>query len=160
MLVLLRHLVRSSDAAFLAIVATYRETELGRSYPLAEMLIKLRREQGVTRLRLRGLDVSDLRTLVDTIAGTDAPSHLAALIADSTEGNPFFATEMLRHLKETGAIAGLVGTGGGVQEITDLGCRGDQSHRPAAVAAERRVQPRGDLAAVIGREFDIGVLGL
>ena len=42
--------------ASLCIVGTYRESELGRTHPLAEMLADLRREQAVTRLSLRGLD--------------------------------------------------------------------------------------------------------
>ena len=55
-LLLLRHLLRSSHEASLGIVATYRETELGRTHPLAEMLAELRREEGVTRIGLRGLE--------------------------------------------------------------------------------------------------------
>ena len=77
-LLLLRHVMRSSDAASLAIVATYRESELGRTHPLADMLIKFRREGSVTRLRLRGLECAHVRGLVDTIAGSGAPPHTRA----------------------------------------------------------------------------------
>src|SRR5438477_5881515 len=47
-LLLLRHLVRSARTASFTIVATYRESELGRTHPLAEMLVTLRRAPGVT----------------------------------------------------------------------------------------------------------------
>src|SRR5262249_39076816 len=65
-LLLLRHVVRSSAAASLCILGTYRESELGRTHPLAETLADLRREDAVTRLPLRGLDESQVRSLVDT----------------------------------------------------------------------------------------------
>ena len=48
-LLLLRHVMRSAGAARFAIVATYRESELDRSHPLAGMLGTLRGEHNVTR---------------------------------------------------------------------------------------------------------------
>src|SRR5207244_824222 len=53
-LMLLRHLARSSNPAALLIVGTYRETELTRTHPLAEMLADLRRERLVDRVLLHG----------------------------------------------------------------------------------------------------------
>ena len=69
------------------------------------MLSTLRRERGITRLVLRGLDITHVSALVDSIVGPNAPSQLPRMILDSTDGNPFFVTEMLRHLRETKAIA-------------------------------------------------------
>ena len=103
-LLLLRHVMRSAGSARFAIVTTYRESELDRSHPLADMLTTLRGEHNVTRLSLRGLDATTIGGLVAGIVGRDAPPQLARFVTDSTEGNPFFATEMLRHLKESGAI--------------------------------------------------------
>jgi predicted ATPase len=120
-LLLLRHVMHSARGASLPIIATYRESELGRSHPLADMLITLRREHNVTRLSLRGFDVTTLKALVAHIVGTEAPPQLAQLVADITEGNPFFATEMLRHLKEGGAISRLAGLTGKVVEVSRLG---------------------------------------
>src|SRR5207253_8555394 len=82
-LLLLRHVVRSALMASFAIVATYRESELDRTHPLAEMLVALRREARVTRLVLRGLDVAHVTTLVDSIVGPDAPSQLPQVVMDS-----------------------------------------------------------------------------
>ena len=64
-LVMLRHIVRASDHAALCVVGTYRESELARAHPLAEMLADLRREPGVTRLSLRGLDEAGVHGLID-----------------------------------------------------------------------------------------------
>ena len=150
----------SSRSASFTIVATYRESELGRTHPLAEMLITLRREPAVTRLVLRGLDFAHIRALVDSIVGPNAPSQLAQVVMDSTDGNPFFATEMLQHLKETGVIARVGGMMGRTIEIADLGLSegikeviGQRLSR-LSEACNRVLS----IAAIIGREFDATLL--
>src|SRR5262249_30413393 len=120
-LLLLRHVVRSARTGCFCIVATYRESELDRTHPLAEVLVALRREARVTRMALRGLDMACVTSLVAAIVGPDAPAHLAQVVMDSTDGNPFFVTEILQHLKETGAIGGVRGRIGGTIEVGDLG---------------------------------------
>jgi len=139
---LLRHIMRSARTASFTIIATYRESELGRAHPLAELLIMLRRQPRVTRLVLRGLNITHVRALVDSIVGPNVPSQLPQAVMDSTDGNPFFATEMLQHLKETGAIVGVGGMMG--KDHRDRGSwvvGGDQGgHRPTAVSAKRSMQ--------------------
>ena len=159
-LLLLRHVMRSARVAPLAIIATYRESELGRSHPLADMLITLRREHNVTHLSLRGFDVTTMEALVAHIVGTEAPPQLAQLVADITEGNAFFATEMLRHLKEDGAIGRLAGLTGKVFEVSRLGLS-----EGIKEMVGRRLSRLSDtcnrvlsVAAVIGREFEVAVL--
>src|SRR6267143_2558037 len=141
-LLLLRHVMRSARTASFTIIATYRESELGRAHPLAELLIMLRRQPRVTRLVLRGLNITHVRALVDSIVGPNVPSQLPQAVMDSTDGNPFFATEMLQHLKETGAIVGVGGMMG--KDHRDRGSwvvGGDQGgHRPTAVSAKRSMQ--------------------
>ena len=46
--------LRATEAARLLVLATYRDTELGRTHPLAETLAELRRIPGVERLSLGG----------------------------------------------------------------------------------------------------------
>lgn len=60
----------------LLIIATYRDTDLTRTHSLTSMLTDLRRESGVERLALHR----------------------------ETEGSPFFITEILRNLNESGAV--------------------------------------------------------
>lgn len=159
-LLLLRHVMRSARMAPFAIVATYRESELDRTHPLAEMLVALRRERGITRLALRGLKITHIKALVNSIVGPNAPSQLAQVVMDSTDGNPFFATEMLQHLKETGAIARVSGMTGRKMEIGDLGLSegikeviGQRLSR-LSEACNRLLS----IASVIGREFDATLL--
>ena len=159
-LLLLRHVVRASSAAPLCIVGTYRENELTRTHPLAEMLSDLRREPAVTRLSLRGLEEAQVKGLIDALVGQDAPPRLTQLMAGSTEGNPFFIGEMLRHLTETGALtafhtgsaggksAAALGLPEGVKEV--IGRRLSR----LSEACNRTLS----LAAVLGREFDIEIL--
>jgi len=159
-LLLLRHIMRSARTASFTIVATYRESDLGRAHPLAELLSTLRREPRVTRAGLRGLNLIHVKALVASIAGPRAPSQLPQLIMDNTDGNPFFATEMLQHLKETGAIAKLDGMMGRTIDVADLGLSegikeviGRRLSR-LSEACNRVLS----VAAVIGREFDATVL--
>ncbi len=155
-LLLLRHVMRSAHMASFAIVATYRESELDRTHPLAEMLITLRRERAITRVALRGLKITCVKALVNSIVGPNAPSQLSQVVMDSTDGNPFFATEMLQHLKETGAIARVSGMTERTIEIGDLGLSegikeviGQRLSR-LSEACNRLLS----IASVIGREFD------
>jgi eukaryotic-like serine/threonine-protein kinase len=158
-LLMLRHVVRTSSAAPLCIVGTYRENELTRTHPLAEMLSNLRREPAVTRLSLRGLEEAQVKGLIDAFVGREAPPRLAHLMVGSTEGNPFFIGEMLRHLTETGALtafhtgsagkgAAALGLPEGVKEV--IGRRLSR----LSEGCNRTLS----LAAVIGREFAIEVL--
>ena len=64
----------------LGIVATYGQSELGRTHPLAEMLIMLRRESGVIRLVLRGLDIAHVRTLADRGDAQTPPDGTRSLL--------------------------------------------------------------------------------
>jgi DNA-binding winged helix-turn-helix (wHTH) protein/tetratricopeptide (TPR) repeat protein len=160
-LLLLRHVMRSARAGSLTIVATYRESELGRTHPLAEMLTTLRREQGVTRIVLRGLDIAHVSVLVESIVGPDAPSLLPRVVMDYTDGNPFFTTEMLRHLKETSALPRAGELMGRTIEVADLALS-----EGIKEVIGRRLSRLSDacnrvlgVAAIIGREFDAALAG-
>jgi tetratricopeptide (TPR) repeat protein len=157
-LLLLRHLLRSSHEARLCLVATYRETELGRTHPLAEVLADLRREDGVTRIGLRGLEETDVNRLLGHWTGRETSASLTRLVASNTEGNPFFICEVLRHLEETGALSRI---------LSDPRPTADLGGLPEGVreAIGRRLTRLSDgcnralgLAAVVGREFTLPVL--
>ena len=106
-LLLLRHLLRSVTPIRVLILATYRDTDLDRSHPLADVLGDLRRESGVTRLDLMGLDGEGVEQLMESAAGHDLDGpglELAQAVHTETEGNPFFVGQMLLHLAESGLI--------------------------------------------------------
>jgi tetratricopeptide (TPR) repeat protein/DNA polymerase III delta prime subunit len=157
---LLRHIVRGSDPAALCIVGTYRESELGMAHPLTELLADLRRERDVTRLSLTGLERSQVGQMVEALASPDVSSMLAGQMTDNTGGNPFFVGEMLRHLRETGALTAF-------QNARPSQLSGPFLELPEGVreVISRRVSRLSEgcnramtLASVLGRQFDLDVL--
>jgi class 3 adenylate cyclase/tetratricopeptide (TPR) repeat protein len=162
-LLMLRHLVRSPSDASLMVVGTYRDTELDRRHPLAEMLADLRRDETVERMALRGLDEGEVTAFVEAAADQPLSPDVAALahtVYAETEGNPFFVGQVLRHLVESGAVvledgqwvrtatADRIGIPEGVREVISrrLATLDDESNDVLAVAA------------VIGRDFDAELL--
>jgi class 3 adenylate cyclase len=165
-LLLLVHLLRgaaASSAAQLLVVATYRDTELDRAHPLTSVLADLRRVPGVERLDLQGLTLDESVTLVESVAGhelDDAGRRLAAMAFAETEGNPLFMGEVLRHFVETAAVSlvdgrwqvndpGQIEVPEGVRDVIGrrLGRLSEEANKLLAVAA------------VIGRDFDLELLG-
>ena len=128
------------------VVATYRDTDLGRGHPLSEALADLRREPDVERVVLRGLDEAEVVEMVSTAAGHELEGEaleLARAVHAETEGNPFFVGQVLRHLAETGAIRVEDGRWV-VSDRTRVGIPEGRArgHRQAALAARRRHERR------------------
>jgi class 3 adenylate cyclase/tetratricopeptide (TPR) repeat protein len=159
-LVLLRHLLRSARPATLLVVATYRETDVARTHPLAEALADLRREPRATRLHLRGLDTAELGAFVASRAQHEAPEAFVRALHAETEGNPFFAQEVLRHLAESGALRREGGRWVSDRPLGELGIpegvRDVVGRRLSRLSEAANQALRA--ASVIGREFELGVL--
>jgi tetratricopeptide (TPR) repeat protein/predicted Ser/Thr protein kinase len=158
-LLLLRHLLRSSHEAALLVIATYRETELDRTHPLADVLSDLRREPASRRVALRGLGGEQVSKFITASIGCEAPPELIRLVVENTEGNPFFMSEVLRHLEEAGTLERLKsGTARTAGEDLGLpeGVRETIGRRLARLS--ETCHRLFGLAAVVGREFDFSVL--
>jgi len=146
------------------VAGIYRDSDLSRDHPLTALLADLHREQGGERLALTGLDAEDVVALLEAAAGHEMDEvgrALAEEITRETAGNPFFTTELLRHLVESGAIVqGEDGRWRLIGEVSKLGL--PQSVREVI---GRRVERLGadtraalSAAAVIGRDFDLDLL--
>ena len=108
-LLLLRYLAQCAEVSHVCVVATYRQTDLGGEHPLSELLADLRREAGIARLPLSGLTEQDIAELLANTAQQDPGldgDHLARVIHAETDGNAFFAAEVLRDLVESGKVLG------------------------------------------------------
>ena len=162
-LLLLRHILKSSLPMQLLIVSTYRDTDLDRTHPLSEMLADMRRQTGVERLMLHGLDEDGVQQFLEHVAGhalDERGQGLARVIARETEGNPFFIGEVLRHLSESGALVYRDGRWDSDKTIDDIGIPegvreviGRRLSNLDAVTNEVLAS-----AAVIGREFELRTL--
>jgi class 3 adenylate cyclase len=160
----LRHIVAASAPLRVAILATYRDSDITRGHPLTSLLAELRRQPTVTRLDLAGLDDVEIIELMEAAAGYELPPDgvdLAHALGRETAGNPFFTVELLRHLAETGALQ--PAAGGRYALATDI----EQIALPSSVreVVADRVARVGDdvldvlsVAAVIGQEFDLDLL--
>ncbi|HEX5506799.1 MAG TPA: AAA family ATPase [Thermomicrobiales bacterium] len=102
---LLRVVARGLADVPLLLLATYRSDELTRRHPLYQLLPTLVREARAARLDLHPLGDDDLRALVARLALPPADAdRLAAYLGERSDGNPFFAGELLRALAEAGAL--------------------------------------------------------
>ncbi len=158
-LLLLRHLSIIDRPMRLLVLATYRDNELGA---LLDTLAALHRQTGVTRIELKGLDSGEVLQCVESIVGgvrDDTALALARAVHGETDGNPFFVTELLRHLTETGVVSqdGRWTGAGGIDKLAlPDSVREVIGARLARLGSEcGRVL---GLAAIIGRDFDFDLL--
>jgi tetratricopeptide (TPR) repeat protein len=161
---LLKYLMRKVEQAPVAVIVTYRDSDLGKDHPLTDGLVDLRRLADVERVALQGLAAGEVAQVLVSAAGhelDDGGLALAGEIAAETDGNPFFVGEVLRSLLESGRLLYDEESGRWtVDRSTAIGL-------PESVrdVVERRVDRLGEqarealtLAAVIGRSFDLELL--
>ena len=106
-LALLRHMAAGDQPMQLLVLGTYRDSELAQADKLRDTLGVLHRYRGVSRIDLTGFDDAGVLSFMQAAAGHDLGDDGVALAHDvyrETDGNPFFVSEVLRHLNETGAI--------------------------------------------------------
>jgi class 3 adenylate cyclase len=163
-LLLLRHLMTATVPLRVLVLGAYRGTDLKAGHALGDLLAALHREEGTERLELSGLGDDEVVELLETAAGHDLDPDaigLAHALYRETDGNPFFAGEILRHLVESGAIV----QGRDGRWVAEDEFRGRALPSSAREVIGRRVAQLGGAAeqvlraaAVIGRDFELGVL--
>ena len=161
---LLKHVVRTVERGALQVIATYRDSDLGKEHPLSAVLADLRSSEGVRRLALHGLGADEVAQIMTVVAGYELDEDILALaqeIAAETDGNPFFVGEILRGLWESGSLT-FDEASGRWSVDRSAGAALPESVREVI---ERRVERLGEealealrLAAVIGRSFDLELL--
>jgi predicted ATPase len=77
------------------LVATYRSDELHRRHPLRPVLAELDRHPTVERLELGRLDREELGAVLTGILGSPPAPQLLTRVLVRSDGNPFFAEELL-----------------------------------------------------------------
>jgi class 3 adenylate cyclase len=159
-LLLLQFLAREIASSRVLIVATYREVEVQRGHPLAEILPSLRRERVYERILLRGLGENDVRALLAALGGEEMPQAFSREIYRETEGNPFFVGEILRHLVEERILYREQGRWTSQHEPEEMGI--PESVREVVGRRLNRLSERCHevlaIGSVIGREFSSSAL--
>jgi class 3 adenylate cyclase/tetratricopeptide (TPR) repeat protein len=161
---LLRHLATAPQPMRVGVLGTFRDTDVVSGDPVSELLAGLHREGGAHRIVLRGLTDLDVLAMLELVAGhemTDDGVALRDALVAETAGNPFFVGEILRHLAESGALT----------QRDDGRWVADPDLRAAGLPVSvrevigRRLATLGPdtervlaLGAVIGRDFDLGLL--
>jgi DNA-binding SARP family transcriptional activator len=161
---LLRRLLTSSTRPPLTLLGTCRVNGLPNDHPLRELLGDLHRDQRALRLELSGLNTSDTATLVIGLsddAANSADDLLTRSLQANTNGNPFFITELVRGLVDSGALRNNNGhlqleTDADVTEHLPLSITETLARRIARIGAD--VERCLQVGAVCGAEFDIGLI--
>ncbi|MFT5204524.1 MAG: hypothetical protein ACI9C1_003935 [Candidatus Aldehydirespiratoraceae bacterium] len=162
---LLRHVVAHIDlAAPVLMVVSFRDTDIDRAHALSGALGDLHRSARTERISLQGLDASGIVSLLEGTAGhqldSDEDLEFVRRLVEETEGNPFFISEVLRHMVESGLLVEQNGRWVGSVSVAEgglpEGVRDVVGQRLSRFSTEVNDVLR--IAAVIGREFDLSPL--
>ena len=156
---LMARVARACPGARVMMLGTYRSEEVGNDHPLAAVVASLRRERDFRLLPLQGLSRSDVSALVQARTAGSASDDLVDTIAADTNGNPYFISELVRHLAETGALTDMRGEHA-AERIARTGL--PDSVREVIERRLRRLSEQTlrlmTLAAVVGKDFGLDVL--
>ncbi|MBK1788652.1 helix-turn-helix transcriptional regulator [Prauserella cavernicola] len=92
---LVSFLISRLRAQRVLMVGTYREEDVYRRHPLRGLLVELVRLPAVERVELRPFGEADARAFVEALAEKPLPPDVLADMVARSEGNPFFAEELL-----------------------------------------------------------------
>ena len=88
-------LARALRRSPVLLVGTFRTDDLERGHPLLVRLAELGRVEGVDRIHLAPLSLEEQREQLAGILGRRPPLDLAQTVHRRTDGNPFFAEEIV-----------------------------------------------------------------
>ena len=89
------YLLRAIRDVPITILATFRSDEITRRHPLRPWLAEIARDANVERIDLEPLGLDELGAMAHDILGEDLPGLELEEIYRRSDGNPFFAEELL-----------------------------------------------------------------
>lgn len=101
-------LATSEKVSGLLLIGAYRENEVGPSHPLGMRLEKIKRAgHHVEDVSLKGVGLRDVEQILVDGFGVDSDEvrRLATIAYDKTQGNPFFALQLVGALADEGLVA-------------------------------------------------------
>jgi DNA-binding CsgD family transcriptional regulator len=102
---LLCHVTRTQPSARLLIVGAYRDVELGDNAALQRAVAEFSRQRRLTNLDIGPLSQAEMAMLAANHLVGPIDAELGSILHRQSEGNPFFAEELLRGWLETGGLA-------------------------------------------------------
>ena len=162
---LMRTIASHLERLLVFLLATYREDELTRSSALYAQLPALVRESRGKRIDLAHLNRDDLGAIVDASCPLEPADRerLVDFLVEHSDGNPFFALELIRALEQRGSNGGLWQSDNG-WNLGDLGglvvpslIRNIIDNRVERLeeATGLDIRQRLELAAVIGPDVSL-----
>ena len=104
-LLLLHYLARGVQKTPLLLLGAYRSTDIDAKHPLSPVLTELNRERLPQSIHLKRMSLSDVSEMIKNILEQeDVPTEFCTLVYEKTKGNPFFAEEVIKSLKEEEVI--------------------------------------------------------
>jgi len=104
-LLLLHYLARGVYKESLLLLGAYRDTYVNDQHPLSSVLTELNRERLLQSVPLKRMSSDDTAEMIRRILEQDeVANEFCELVFEKTRGNPFFAEEVIRSLKEEEVI--------------------------------------------------------
>lgn len=104
-LLLLHYLARGVQKAPMLLLGAYRSTDVNAKHPLTPILAELNREGLLQSVSLKRMSLNDISEIIKNILEQDGVSQeFCKIVYEKTRGNPFFAEEVIKSLKEEDVI--------------------------------------------------------
>jgi tetratricopeptide (TPR) repeat protein len=104
-LLLLHYLARGAYKSPLLLLGAYRSTDVDSKSPLSPVLTELNRERLLQSVSLKRMSQNEISEMIKHILEQDDVSaEFCRLVYEKTRGNPFFAEEVVKSLKEEDVI--------------------------------------------------------
>ena len=152
-LLLLQFMATELTDAPVMFVACYRDPELDAEDPRQILLAQLGRHPAARRVDPPALTEPEIAGMIEATTGQRAADAMLHAIARETEGNPLFVSEVARLLADEGRLG----------ETDDLAWRLPEGVKAVIGRRLDRLSPGCrsilQLASVLGREFDLDLVG-
>jgi transcriptional regulator with XRE-family HTH domain/tetratricopeptide (TPR) repeat protein len=160
-LTMLTFLVEHAATAELMVVVTLRPTDA--DVELTGRLAELSRQVSSDSIRLGGLDLSAVASLIAGIAGGSVDPEVTLAIERATDGNPFFVEELAGHLADQGWFDGVQ-----PRDAATVSLQLPSRLRDTVLLRFSKLMPDAiallSVGSVLGRDFDVylgaGLCGL
>ena len=104
-LLLLHYLARGVQKTPLLLLGAYRSSDINDKHPLSPVLTELNRERLPQSISLKRMSLDDISEMIRQILEQDdVPTEFCKMVYEKTRGNPFFAEEVIKSLKEEEVI--------------------------------------------------------